>query len=192
MRLATALPAGTHTLMCALTAIEACRLVALSPLGKACNLEYYQCLSQSRCTLGRCIPLPHQPFARLTAGLSQTAALRLQLCTTEAAPGSTSVMPVQASICHLSTAACTCADLAAAPPHHSAVLQASYDPNAVGAVLAQFPYHVDSLLAMNELYRSMGEAQVSHDAESDATNANIAGTHTLPGTNLPASWAHGG
>jgi hypothetical protein len=30
----------------------------------------------------------------------------------------------------------------------------------VGAVLAQFPYHVDSLLAMNELYRSMGEAQV--------------------------------
>lgn len=38
--------------------------------------------------------------------------------------------------------------------------QASYDPNAVAAVLAQFPYHVDSLLAMNELYRSMGEAQV--------------------------------
>jgi hypothetical protein len=38
--------------------------------------------------------------------------------------------------------------------------QASYDPNAVGAVLVQFPYHVDSLLAMNELYRSMGEAQV--------------------------------
>jgi hypothetical protein len=30
----------------------------------------------------------------------------------------------------------------------------------VAAVLAQFPYHVDSLLAMNELYRSMGEAQV--------------------------------
>lgn len=40
--------------------------------------------------------------------------------------------------------------------------QASYDPNAVAAVLAQFPYHVDSLLAMNELYRSMGEAQVRH------------------------------
>jgi hypothetical protein len=39
-------------------------------------------------------------------------------------------------------------------------MQASYDPNAVAAVLAQFPYHVDSLLAMNELYRSMGEAQV--------------------------------
>lgn len=38
--------------------------------------------------------------------------------------------------------------------------QASYDPNAVGAVLQQFPYHVDSLLAMNDLYRSMGEAQV--------------------------------
>jgi hypothetical protein len=38
--------------------------------------------------------------------------------------------------------------------------QASYDPNAVAAVLHQFPYHVDSLLAMNELYRSMGEAQV--------------------------------
>jgi hypothetical protein len=43
----------------------------------------------------------------------------------------------------------------------AATLQASYDPNAVAAVLAQFPYHVDSLLAMNELYRSMGEAQVS-------------------------------
>lgn len=39
--------------------------------------------------------------------------------------------------------------------------QASYDPNAVAAVLHQFPYHVDSLLAMNELYRSLGEAQVS-------------------------------
>lgn len=43
---------------------------------------------------------------------------------------------------------------------HSLYLQASYDPNAVAAVLVQFPYHVDSLLAMNELYRSMGEAQV--------------------------------
>jgi hypothetical protein len=42
--------------------------------------------------------------------------------------------------------------------------QASYDPNAVAAVLHQFPYHVDSLLAMNELYRSMGEAQVGSTA----------------------------
>eukprot|EP00879_Flechtneria_rotunda_P027791 GHRR01029790.1.p1 GENE.GHRR01029790.1~~GHRR01029790.1.p1 ORF type:complete len:676 (+),score=286.92 GHRR01029790.1:138-2165(+) len=41
--------------------------------------------------------------------------------------------------------------------------QASYDPNAVAAVLHQFPYHVDSLLAMNELYRSMGEAQTADD-----------------------------
>jgi hypothetical protein len=49
--------------------------------------------------------------------------------------------------------------------------QASYDPNAVAAVLHQFPYHVDSLLAMNELYRSMGEAQVScawHEVMQDS------------------------
>eukprot|EP00775_Hariotina_reticulata_P003344 gene3344-3620_t len=49
--------------------------------------------------------------------------------------------------------------------------QASYDPNAVAAVLHQFPYHVESLLAMNELYRSMGEAQTADDMLSRALYA---------------------
>lgn len=57
--------------------------------------------------------------------------------------------------------------------------QASYDPNAVGAVLAQFPYHVDSLLAMNELYRSMGEAQTADDLLCRALYA------------LEGAWVHG-
>uniref|UniRef100_A0A383V684 Transcription factor 25 n=1 Tax=Tetradesmus obliquus TaxID=3088 RepID=A0A383V684_TETOB len=57
--------------------------------------------------------------------------------------------------------------------------QASYDPNAVAAVLHQFPYHVDSLLAMNELYRSMGEAQAAEDLLHRALYA------------LEAAWPHG-
>ena len=31
--------------------------------------------------------------------------------------------------------------------------QASFDPNSILALLEQHPYHVDSLLAMHELYR---------------------------------------
>ncbi len=38
--------------------------------------------------------------------------------------------------------------------------QASHDPNAIAALLGQRPYHVDALLAMHELYRSMGENEV--------------------------------
>ena len=36
-------------------------------------------------------------------------------------------------------------------------LQASYDPATIAALLQQAPYHVDSLLAMHDLYRHMGE-----------------------------------
>ncbi|PNH09023.1 Transcription factor 25 [Tetrabaena socialis] len=35
--------------------------------------------------------------------------------------------------------------------------QASYDPATIAALLQQSPYHVDSLLAMHDLYRHMGE-----------------------------------
>ncbi|GLI70702.1 hypothetical protein VaNZ11_015646 [Volvox africanus] len=35
--------------------------------------------------------------------------------------------------------------------------QASYDPATIAALLQQAPYHVDSLLAMHDLYRHMGE-----------------------------------
>lgn len=35
--------------------------------------------------------------------------------------------------------------------------QASHDPNAIAALLQHAPYHVDSLLAMHDLYRHMGE-----------------------------------
>ncbi len=31
------------------------------------------------------------------------------------------------------------------------------DPNSIAALLQQAPYHVDSLLTMYDLYRSMGE-----------------------------------
>jgi hypothetical protein len=31
--------------------------------------------------------------------------------------------------------------------------QASYDPNNIAALLQQYPYHIDSLMAMFELYR---------------------------------------
>ncbi|KAL3147449.1 hypothetical protein ABBQ38_014508 [Trebouxia sp. C0009 RCD-2024] len=41
--------------------------------------------------------------------------------------------------------------------------QASFDPNSILALLEQHPYHVDSLLAMHELYRSMGEVASSDE-----------------------------
>ncbi len=33
------------------------------------------------------------------------------------------------------------------------VSQASYDPNNIAALLQQYPYHIDSLMAMFDLYR---------------------------------------
>lgn len=35
--------------------------------------------------------------------------------------------------------------------------QATFDPNNVAALLHQHPYHLDALLTMHDLYRSMGE-----------------------------------
>ena len=35
--------------------------------------------------------------------------------------------------------------------------QASFDPNTIAALLQQHPYHLDALLTMHDLYRSMGE-----------------------------------
>ncbi|KAF5841607.1 transcriptional repressor TCF25-domain-containing protein [Dunaliella salina] len=41
--------------------------------------------------------------------------------------------------------------------------QASYDPNAIAALLQQAPYHVDSLLTMYDLYRHLGENQYAEE-----------------------------
>lgn len=41
--------------------------------------------------------------------------------------------------------------------------QASHDPNAVAELLHQTPYHTDALLAMSQLYRSMGEHSTADD-----------------------------
>ncbi|DBA78426.1 hypothetical protein WJX79_008278 [Trebouxia sp. C0005] len=41
--------------------------------------------------------------------------------------------------------------------------QASFDPNTIMALLQQHPYHVDALLTMHELYRSMGEVAASDE-----------------------------
>uniref|UniRef100_A0A7S3QSV4 Transcription factor 25 n=1 Tax=Dunaliella tertiolecta TaxID=3047 RepID=A0A7S3QSV4_DUNTE len=41
--------------------------------------------------------------------------------------------------------------------------QATYDPNAVAALLHQAPYHVDSLLTMYDLYRQLGENQYAEE-----------------------------
>ncbi|GBF99710.1 hypothetical protein Rsub_12422 [Raphidocelis subcapitata] len=49
--------------------------------------------------------------------------------------------------------------------------QGSYDPNAVAAVLHQLPYHVDSLLAMADLYRAMGEGQYAEESLNRALYA---------------------
>ncbi|KAI8475009.1 MAG: transcriptional repressor TCF25-domain-containing protein [Monoraphidium minutum] len=49
--------------------------------------------------------------------------------------------------------------------------QGSYDPNAVAAVLHQVPYHVDSLLAMSDLYRAMGEGQYAEESLNRALYA---------------------
>ncbi|KIZ00582.1 hypothetical protein MNEG_7378, partial [Monoraphidium neglectum] len=49
--------------------------------------------------------------------------------------------------------------------------QGSYDPNAVAAVLHQCPYHVDSLLAMSDLYRAMGEGQYAEESLNRALYA---------------------
>lgn len=35
--------------------------------------------------------------------------------------------------------------------------QASFDPNNIAALLHSHPYHLDALLTMHDLYRSMGE-----------------------------------
>lgn len=35
--------------------------------------------------------------------------------------------------------------------------QATFDPNHVAALLHSHPYHLDALLTMHDLYRSMGE-----------------------------------
>lgn len=36
-------------------------------------------------------------------------------------------------------------------------LQASFNPNAVAALLQQSPFHLDSLMSMYGLYRNLGE-----------------------------------
>ena len=38
---------------------------------------------------------------------------------------------------------------------------ASYDPNTIAMLLAQHPYHLESLLALAELYKQLGEYQQS-------------------------------
>lgn len=42
---------------------------------------------------------------------------------------------------------------------YHACVQATYDPNSIAALLQRAPYHVDSLLAMYDLYRHLGENQ---------------------------------
>lgn len=41
--------------------------------------------------------------------------------------------------------------------------QASYDPNSIIALLQHNPYHLDSLLAMYDMYRHMGENQYAEE-----------------------------
>ncbi|KAL6754257.1 transcriptional repressor TCF25-domain-containing protein [Haematococcus lacustris] len=57
--------------------------------------------------------------------------------------------------------------------------QASMDPNAIAGLLHQAPYHVDSLLAMYDLYRNMGENQYAEDTLARALYACEMAWHPL-------------
>ena len=46
--------------------------------------------------------------------------------------------------------------------------QATMDPNNIAALLHEYPYHVDALLAMHELYRCALPIPWLHDCEDQA------------------------
>eukprot|EP00798_Chlamydomonas_sp_ICE-L_P023358 gene23358-30614_t len=57
-------------------------------------------------------------------------------------------------------------------------IQASMDPNALAAMLQHAPYHVDALLAMCDLYRSMGENVYAEECLSRSLYSLEMGWHS--------------
>ena len=57
-------------------------------------------------------------------------------------------------------------------------MQATYDPNNIAALLQQYPYHIDSLMAMFDLYRVRPcQASVSRTASPTRSKAAHAGSY---------------
>jgi len=53
------------------------------------------------------------------------------------------------------------------------VLQASYDPNNIAALLQQYPYHIDSLMAMFDLYRVRGRRPTVSSPANHLTDTSL-------------------